>query len=196
MRHYLTGDLHTQVVEAHTSVGAVGQSEGSGDHTMGVGSMVQVGVHTSSINKGLGLSITLANHMSVSKESGVSSVTSVSRQSSIGRVWESSIVVVVIESISSINKRGGVSCIIQKGISIGLRLSISITLANHMSVSSESSVSSVSRQSSIGRVGESSIVVVVIESISSINKRGGVSCIIQKGISISLRLSISITLAN
>merc|ERR1719462_669936 len=103
MRHYLTGDLHTQEVEAHTSVGAVGQSEGSGDHTMGVGSMVQVGVHTSSINKGLGISITLANHMSVSKESGVSSVT---RQSSIGRVWESSIVVVVIESISSINKRG------------------------------------------------------------------------------------------
>merc|ERR1719462_78750 len=166
MRHYLTGDLHTQVVEAHTSVGAVGQSEGSGDHTMGVGSMVQVGVHTSSINKRLSISITLANHMSVS------SVSSVSRQSSIGGVGESSIVVVVIESISSINKRGGVSCIIQKGISIGLRLSISITLANHMSVSSESSVSSVSRQSSIGRVGESSIVVVVIESISSINKRG------------------------
>merc|ERR1719462_9085 len=100
MRHYLTGDLHTQVVEAHTSVGAVGQSEGSGDHTMGVGSMVQVGVDTSSINKGLSISITLANHMSVSSESSVSSV---SRQSSIGRVGESSIVVVVIESISSIN---------------------------------------------------------------------------------------------
>merc|ERR1719462_369972 len=123
MRHYLTGDLHTQVVEAHTSVGAVGQSEGSGDHTMGVGSMVQVGVDTSSINKGLGISIsfTLANQMSVS------SVSSVSRQSSIGSVGESSIVVVVIESISSINKRGGVSCIIQKGISISLRLSISIS---------------------------------------------------------------------
>merc|ERR1719173_291236 len=130
------------VVEAHTSVGAVGQSEGSGDHTMGVGSMVQVGVDTSSINKGLciSISITLANHMSVSSESSVSSVTSVtsessvssvSRQSSIGGVGESSIVVVVVESISSINKRGGVSCIIQKGISIGLRLSISITLANH-----------------------------------------------------------------
>merc|ERR1719173_354409 len=175
------------VVEAHTSVGAVGQSEGSGDHTMGVGSMVQVGVDTSSINKGfcISISITLANHMSVSSESSVSSVTSVtsessvssvSRQSSIGGVGESSIVVVVVESISSINKRGGVSCIIQKGISIGLRLSISITLANHMSVSSESSVSSepsvssVSRQSSIGRVWESSIVVVVIESISSITR--------------------------
>merc|ERR1719348_1594530 len=109
--------------------------------------MVQVGVDTSSINKGLGISIsiTLANHMSVSMESSVSSepsVSSVSRQSSIGGVWESSIVVVVIESISSINKRGGVSCIIQKGISISLRLSISITLANHMSVSKESSVSS------------------------------------------------------
>merc|ERR1719462_1197394 len=104
MRHYLTGDLHTQVVEAHTSVGAVGQSEGSGDHTMGVGSMVQVGVHTSSINKGLciSISITLANHMSVSSES------SVSRQSSIGGVGESSIVVVVIESISSIDKGRGV----------------------------------------------------------------------------------------
>merc|ERR1719462_85838 len=136
MRHYLTGDLHTQVVEAHTSVGAVGQSEGSGDHTMGVGSMVQVGVDTSSINKGISISITLANHMSVSSESSVSSVTSVSsessvssvsRQSSIGGVGESSIVVVVIESISSINKRGGVSCIIQKGISISLGLSISIS---------------------------------------------------------------------
>merc|ERR1719462_970282 len=99
MRHYLTGDLHTQVVEAHTSVGAVGQSEGSGDHTMGVGSMVQVGVHTSSINKGLciSISITLANHMSVSSVTSESSVSSVSRQSSIGGVGESSIVVVVIE---------------------------------------------------------------------------------------------------
>merc|ERR1719173_193848 len=182
------------VVEAHTSVGAVGQSEGSGDHPMGVGSMVQVGVDTSSINKGfcISISITLANHMSVSSESSVSSVT---RQSSIGGVGESSIVVVVVESISSINKRGGVSCIIQKGISIGLRLSISITLANHMSVSSEPSVSSVSRQSSIGRVWESSIVVVVIESISSINKRGGISCIIQKGISISISLGLSISIS-
>merc|ERR1719462_98702 len=141
MRHYLTGDLHTQVVEAHTSVGAVGQSEGSGDHTMGVGSMVQVGVDTSSINKGLGISIsiTLANHMSVSKESSVSSVTSVtsepsvssvSRQSSIGSVGESSIVVVVIESISSIDKGRGVSCIIQKGISIGISLGLSISISH------------------------------------------------------------------
>merc|ERR1712083_174583 len=168
MRQYLTCDSRTQVVEAHTSVGAVGQSEGSGDHTMRESSIVQMGVVTSSmIQKGISISITLANQMSVSSEYSVSSessVSSVSRQSSIGRVGESSIVVVVIESISSINKRGGVSCIVQKGISISLRLSISITLANQMSVSSVfsvSSVSSVSREGSvqsISPVGESSIV--------------------------------------
>merc|ERR1719167_155543 len=43
---------------------------------------------------------------------------------------------------------------------------------------------------------DSSIVVVVIESISSINKRGGVSCIVQKGISISISLGLSISISH
>merc|ERR1719342_1899258 len=166
IENLLAGDLDTLVVEAQANVGAVGQTEGGVDNavregsSVGVGQGQAVGIGTT-IVQGLGISRPLADQMvvGVSSKTSVAGVASkaVERVSSIGSVRVSTIVEGSVEgrsqSSSSIGGgEGSIDTRIQQGISISLRLSISITLAKQMGDSSISSKSGgVGSQTSVAR---------------------------------------------
>merc|ERR1719342_1511997 len=225
IENLLAGDLDTLVVEAQANVGAVGQTEGGVDNavregsSVGVGQGQAVGIGTT-IVQGLGISRPLADQMvvGVSSKTSVASVAGVAskaveRVSSIGSVRVSTIVEGSVEgrsqSSSSIDGgEGSIDTRIQQGISISLRLSISITLAKQMGDSSISSKSSgVGSQTSVARetssiskstirescVIEGSVVGSSNNSSSIGGCKGSIGTRIQQGISISISFGLSIS---